>query len=61
MKQKFRLSAVLAKSPCAAAVLAITYWYLSMAFSACVIVLKLASMPCVSAHSLSVAWVKSKP
>nr|DAU67208.1 MAG TPA: hypothetical protein [Caudoviricetes sp.] len=32
-----------------------------MAFSACVIVLKLASIPCVSAHSLSVAWVKSKP
>lgn len=55
------LSIVLAKSPCAAFVLARTYLYLKSVFSACDIDLILPSMPFFKAHSLSVAWVKSSP
>lgn len=55
------LSIVLAKSPCAAFVLARTYLYLKSVFSACVMDLILPSMPFFKAHSLSVACVKSRP
>lgn len=53
------LSAVLAKSPIDAVLLAITNWYRSIVFSACDIDWISASRPCFIAHSLSVACVKS--
>ena len=55
------VSAVRIKSPCAAVVFAMTYWYRSMVFSICDMDLMSASIPFFNAHSFSVAWVRSRP
>ena len=49
------VSAVRIKSPCAAVVFAMTYWYRSMVFSICDMDLMSASIPFFNAHSFSVA------